>query len=141
MPPPPPARPGSDRLVTVCCMLSPSGELCREFTEHSKGRRSDGGHLPQNDPTKLRETYDGSLAAFPLCYGYWQKFADAEARFRGAEAAQAVYERGVAAISNSIDLWMHYCQFKQSIHPPPDDVRRCTSWPVSRLTSMLFTLR
>ena len=79
---------------------------------------------PQNDPTKLRETYDGFLAAFPLCYGYWQKFADAEARFRGAEAAQAVYERGVAAIPNSIDLWLHYCQFKQSIHPPPDDVRR-----------------
>jgi len=79
----------------------------------------------QNDPTKLGETYDGFLAAFPLCYGYWQKFADAEARFRGAEAAQAVYERGVAAIPNSIDLWLHYCQFKQSIHPPPDDVRRC----------------
>ncbi len=80
---------------------------------------------PQNDPTRLRETYDGFLAAFPLCYGYWQKFADAEARFRGAEEAQGVYERGVVAISNSVDLWLHYCQFKQSIAAPPDTVRRC----------------
>ena len=80
---------------------------------------------PQNDPTRLRETYDGFLATFPLCYGYWQKFADAEARFRGAEEAQGVYERGVIAIPNSIDLWLHYCQFKQSIAAPPDTVRRC----------------
>lgn len=73
---------------------------------------------------KLRETYDTFLSVFPLCYGYWQKYADAEVRHSNPEKAQAVYERGVAAIPNSADLWSHYSQRKQSAAAAPDDMRR-----------------
>lgn len=79
-----------------------------------------------DDIVKLRTVYDAFLAEFPLCYGYWKKYADAEARLGAAligddgdpSAANvvhacvgAVYERGVAAIPYSVDLWTHYCTF------------------------------
>lgn len=73
--------------------------------------------------SRLRETYDAFLAVFPLCYGYWQKYADAEARHGDETRVEAVYERGVAAIPNSADLWAHYCQWKQSAAAAPDDMR------------------
>ncbi|KAI8614784.1 hypothetical protein BC830DRAFT_353194 [Chytriomyces sp. MP71] len=68
----------------------------------------------------LRTVYDHFLAKFPLCFGYWKKYADAEMRIEGFTKATEVFERGVSAIHNSIDLWNHYCQFK--VDKSSDDV-------------------
>ena len=73
---------------------------------------------------KVRAAYDAFLAEYPLCYGYWKKYADAELRHGSAEAAAAVYERGVVATPYSADLWGHYAAFKKGLPDAnPEDVR------------------
>ncbi|RMZ86294.1 hypothetical protein DV736_g6477, partial [Chaetothyriales sp. CBS 134916] len=62
--------------------------------------------------TAVRDVYDRFLAKFPLFFGYWKKYADLEFSIAGTEAAEMVYERGVASITNSVDLWTNYCSFK-----------------------------
>ncbi|KAI9332219.1 hypothetical protein BDR26DRAFT_824091 [Obelidium mucronatum] len=71
----------------------------------------------------LRSVFDAFLTKFPLCFGYWKKYADAEMRIEGKEKAEEVFERAVSAIHNSIDLWIHYCQFKVDNSQDVDDVR------------------
>ncbi|KAF2099193.1 hypothetical protein NA57DRAFT_76422 [Rhizodiscina lignyota] len=60
----------------------------------------------------FRLIYDRFLAKFPLFFGYWKRYAELEFAIAGTEAAEMVYERGVASITNSVDLWMNYCAFK-----------------------------
>ena len=58
---------------------------------------------------EAREAYDAFLNRYPYCYGYWKKYADYEKRNGGAkEKAMMVFERGIAAIPLSVDLWIHY---------------------------------
>ena len=77
----------------------------------------------QGDLLLLRQVYDSFLAEYPLCYGYWKKYADAEDKYSSPEWAVHVYERGTAAVPYSVDLWGHFCMYKQSIGAAPDDVR------------------
>ncbi|KAJ3384768.1 hypothetical protein HDU84_002653 [Entophlyctis sp. JEL0112] len=74
-------------------------------------------------PSNLRLVYDGFLAKFPLCFGYWKKYADSALRLEGTEKADEVFERGVTAIQNSIDLWNHYIQFKLDKSDDVDAIR------------------
>jgi pre-mRNA-processing factor 39 len=73
---------------------------------------------------KLREVYDSFFAEYPLCFGYWKKYADAELRNNSVEAAAAVYERGVAAVPYSVELWGHYATFRQTSGASSDAVER-----------------
>ena len=77
----------------------------------------------QGDIVKLREVYDGFLAEFPLCYGYWKKYADAEQRNGSPELATSVFERGTAAIPYSVDLWGHMCTYKIQQKASAEEVR------------------
>ncbi|CEJ55614.1 Putative Pre-mRNA-processing factor 39 [Penicillium brasilianum] len=75
----------------------------------------EGGINRNSNPqaiTTVRNVYDRFLAKFPLLFGYWKKYADLEFSITGTEAAEMVYERGVASISPSVDLWTNYCSFK-----------------------------
>lgn len=119
----------------------------------------------QGDIQHLRAAYDAFLARFPLCYGYWKKYAEAERRHgssatgggssgneaaagdaaattataaadggvdnttssgsvAGLQAAEAVYQRGVAAVPHSAELWVAYAAMLQSSDAPTDAVRR-----------------
>jgi pre-mRNA-processing factor 39 len=89
--------------------------------------------------TATREIYDRFLAKFPLLFGYWKKYADLEFSIAGTEAAEMVrlssiclatypdavqvYERGVASITNSVDLWTNYCSFKVETSHDSDVIR------------------
>ncbi|KAH9288350.1 hypothetical protein KI387_032467 [Taxus chinensis] len=73
---------------------------------------------------KIRKVYDAFLAEFPLCYGYWKKYADHEARSGSAEKIIEVYERAVQAVTYSVDIWMHYAIFAMSTYEDPDIIRR-----------------
>ncbi|KAJ3296251.1 hypothetical protein HDU79_007147 [Rhizoclosmatium sp. JEL0117] len=73
--------------------------------------------------SNVRLAFDSFLEKFPLCFGYWKKYADSELRNEGPEKAEEVFERAVVAIHNSIDLWNHYCQFKIDNCSDPDAVR------------------
>ncbi|KAK9160262.1 hypothetical protein Syun_006603 [Stephania yunnanensis] len=73
---------------------------------------------------KIRKIYDAFLAEFPLCYGYWKKYADHEGRLSSVEKVVEVYERGVEGVTYSVDIWLHYCMFAISTYGDPDTVRR-----------------
>lgn len=73
--------------------------------------------------TTLRDVYDRFLAKFPLFFGYWKKYADLEFSIAGTEAAEMIYERGVASIANSADLWTNYCSFKTDTSHDPEVIR------------------
>ncbi|CAG8740784.1 10381_t:CDS:10, partial [Funneliformis caledonium] len=75
---------------------------------------------PAENITNMREVFDQFLAKFPLCFGYWKKYADFEFTIQGPTEAEKIYERGVAAIANSVDLWTQYCAFR--IEHYPDDL-------------------
>ncbi|XP_061900183.1 pre-mRNA-processing factor 39 isoform X1 [Entelurus aequoreus] len=48
------------------------------------------------------------LARYPLCYGYWKKYADLERRAGNNDKALEVCVQGLQAIPLSVDLWIHY---------------------------------
>lgn len=81
--------------------------------------------IPKGNLELARVVFDAFLSEYPLCYGYWKKYADLELRNQLPEVATAVYERGVAATPYSPDLWAHYAMFKKA-QPgvTPDEVRR-----------------
>ncbi|XP_050366846.1 pre-mRNA-processing factor 39-1 [Argentina anserina] len=73
---------------------------------------------------KIRKVYDAFLAEFPLCYGYWKKYADHEALFGVIDKVVEVYERAVQAVTYSVDIWLHYCTFATTTFGDPDTIRR-----------------
>ncbi|KAL9095621.1 MAG: hypothetical protein Q9165_002053 [Trypethelium subeluteriae] len=86
----------------------------------------EGGLNRNSSPQAIsstRSVYDRFLAKFPLFFGYWKKYADLEFSIAGTEAAEMVYERGVASISNSADLWTNFCAFKVETSHDPDVIR------------------
>lgn len=100
----------------------------------------------QDDIQQLRKAYDAFLERYPLCYGYWKKYAEAEKRHAASssaatdlaaaaagsngssgssvEAAAAVYQRAVAAVPHSAELWVAYAALLQGSDAPTDTVRR-----------------
>ena len=81
------------------------------------------------------KTFDAFLANFPLCFGYWNKYAElllkldtAAAEEGGALSAEgrakalAVYERGVAAAAHSVEMWLKCVPFHRlhavAVAPP-----------------------
>ena len=104
----------------------------------------EGGLNRNSSPQAIastRNVYDRLLARFPLFFGYWKKYADIEFSVAGTEAAEMVsgsaacagagpsaecrqvYERGVASITNSVDLWANYCAFKVETSHDSDLIR------------------
>ncbi|CAN0897662.1 Pre-mRNA-processing factor 39-1 [Linum grandiflorum] len=73
---------------------------------------------------KIRTVYDAFLAEFPLCYGYWKKYADHEARLGDMDKVVEVYERAVLGVTYSVDIWLHYCTFAISTYGDPETIRR-----------------
>uniref|UniRef100_A0A6N2MKW7 Uncharacterized protein n=1 Tax=Salix viminalis TaxID=40686 RepID=A0A6N2MKW7_SALVM len=73
---------------------------------------------------KIRKVYDAFLVEFPLCYGYWNKYADHEARLGFMDKVVEVYERAVLGVTYSVDIWLHYCIFAISMYEDPETIRR-----------------
>ncbi|CAJ1058712.1 pre-mRNA-processing factor 39 [Xyrichtys novacula] len=58
--------------------------------------------------TASRRALEAFLARYPLCYGYWKKFADLERRAGNNQKAEEVCVQGLQVIPLSVDLWIHY---------------------------------
>lgn len=60
---------------------------------------------------KVRQVLDKFLEAFPLLYGYWKRYAEFEWEHGDKEAGtwRQIYERSVAAVPHSVDIWVYYC--------------------------------
>uniref|UniRef100_K3WYT0 Suppressor of forked domain-containing protein n=1 Tax=Globisporangium ultimum (strain ATCC 200006 / CBS 805.95 / DAOM BR144) TaxID=431595 RepID=K3WYT0_GLOUD len=99
--------------------------------------------LVEAEPTIAQETvestFDRFLTEFPLCFGYWNKYAQYEYALSkqvaadgtpvvtpeiAAKKAREVYERGVVAVRYSVDMWVKYCEFLiQTLQVPVDEAR------------------
>jgi hypothetical protein len=80
----------------------------------------------QGNILHVREVLDEFLSKYPLCYGYWQQYATAEAQH--GDRAKEVYEQGVAATPYSIDLWIYYLEWlRKQEDTTPEAVRTCVS--------------
>ncbi|KAJ6819943.1 uncharacterized protein M6B38_398540 [Iris pallida] len=77
-----------------------------------------------NDVRKIRMVYDSFLSEFPLCYGYWNKYASHMANIRSLNDADKVYKRAVGAAEYSVDIWVSYCTFGILAYEDPADIRR-----------------
>ncbi|KAF9669777.1 hypothetical protein SADUNF_Sadunf14G0142800 [Salix dunnii] len=73
---------------------------------------------------KIQKVYDAFLVEFPLCYGYWKKYADSEARLGFMDKVVEVYEWAVLGVTYSVDIWLHYCIFAISMDEDPETIRR-----------------
>jgi pre-mRNA-processing factor 39 len=80
------------------CLDSPSQPMAKSSPDHIK--------------ELLRFSYDRFVERFPLCFGYWIKYAETEFRLGRTENAETVYERAAAAIPYSVEVWAGYGQFK-----------------------------
>ncbi|KAA0039889.1 pre-mRNA-processing factor 39 isoform X2 [Cucumis melo var. makuwa] len=80
--------------------------------------------VAEDNILKIRRVYDAFLAEFPLCYGYWKKYADHEARFGSTDKVVEVYERAVHGVTYSVDIWLHYCIFTLGTYGDPETIRR-----------------
>jgi hypothetical protein len=86
----------------------------------------EGGVTRNSSPSAIelvRNVYDCFLQKFPLFFGYWKKYADLEFAIGGTETAEMVYERGVCAVTTSVDLWANYCTFKMDTCHDNDIIR------------------
>ncbi|XP_073001173.1 pre-mRNA-processing factor 39-1 isoform X2 [Typha latifolia] len=79
--------------------------------------------VAENNILKIRKVYDAFLAEFPLCFGYWKKYADHEGRLDSVDKVVEVYERAVLAVTYSVEIWVNYCQFAISTYEDPDTIR------------------
>ncbi|KAF7804603.1 Pre-mRNA-processing factor 39 [Senna tora] len=80
--------------------------------------------VAEDNILKIRKVYDAFLAEFPLCYGYWKKYADHETRFGSIDKVVEVYERAIQGVTYSVDIWLHYCIFAIGTYGDPETVRR-----------------
>ncbi|XP_018592540.1 pre-mRNA-processing factor 39 [Scleropages formosus] len=67
----------------------------------------------ESHTTASRRALGTFLIRYPLCYGYWKKFADLEKRAGNTNRAHEVCVRGLKAIPLSVDLWIHYITLLQ----------------------------
>jgi len=78
----------------------------------------------RNELDNGREAFNDFLNRYPYCYGYWKKFADFEKRNSTKEKTLEVFERGLAAIPLSVDLWIHYMNYtKINEKETPEKIR------------------
>ncbi|KAM3213756.1 hypothetical protein ACQJBY_066269 [Aegilops geniculata] len=101
-------------IVTADCLDFDAWTALIEETER----------IAESNILKIRKVYDAFLAEFPLCFGYWKKYADHEGRLDGVNKVFEVYERAVLAVTYSVDIWCNYCQFAISTYNDPDVIRR-----------------
>eukprot|EP01018_Ginkgo_biloba_P009357 Gb_37984 [translate_table: standard] len=92
----------------------------------------------QGNLTKIRKVYDSFLAVFPLCYGYWKKYADYEIRLGCFDTTLEVYERSVQAVTYSVDIWMYFCIFAMATYEDPNDIRSPSVGSFGLPTEVLF---
>ncbi|KAK6932258.1 hypothetical protein RJ641_001882 [Dillenia turbinata] len=77
-----------------------------------------------DDIEKICLVYDSFLAEFPLCYGYWRRYAGHKMRLCTVDKVIEVFERAVESATYSVHLWVDYCTFCVSAFEDPSDVRR-----------------
>lgn len=120
----PPSANGDARPRTRGCPTVPLWDKVRaDPADFNSWTALIGAAERTEDVHKIRAVYDAFLAEFPLCYGYWKKYADAEARLAGIDGVEHVYERATHAFPYSIDLWTQRASHAVSMRRDAEKVR------------------
>lgn len=80
--------------------------------------------LYHDEVDKITWVYDSFLSEFPLCYGYWKKYAEHKARLCSVEKAVEIFERAVESVPYSVGVWVNYCSFSVSSFEDPLEICR-----------------
>ncbi|KAK3037404.1 hypothetical protein RJ639_030166 [Escallonia herrerae] len=72
----------------------------------------------------LSLVYDSFLSMFPLCYGYWKKYANHKMHLCNVGKAVETFERAVQSATYSVGFWVEYCSFGIIAFEDPFHVRR-----------------
>ncbi|KAL5577132.1 hypothetical protein UlMin_018831 [Ulmus minor] len=73
---------------------------------------------------KICLVYDSFLSEFPLCHGYWRRYADHHRRLCGPDKVIEIFERAVQSVTYSVSLWVDYCNFSISAFEDLSDIQR-----------------
>eukprot|EP00916_Digyalum_oweni_P025972 GHVL01042753.1.p2 GENE.GHVL01042753.1~~GHVL01042753.1.p2 ORF type:complete len:309 (+),score=69.17 GHVL01042753.1:67-927(+) len=60
------------------------------------------------DAEEMRAVYNSFLSEFPLCYGYWRRYAMLERREGRDDECLKIFEKGVK-LARSVELWTEFC--------------------------------
>ncbi|GMN43372.1 hypothetical protein TIFTF001_012560 [Ficus carica] len=71
---------------------------------------------------KICLVYDSFLSEFPLCHGYWRRYADHKIRLCTVDEVVEVFERAVQSATYSVGVWVDYCYFSMSAFEDPSDI-------------------
>ncbi|XP_060881346.1 pre-mRNA-processing factor 39-like [Metopolophium dirhodum] len=74
-----------------------------------------------NIVVNARIAYTKFLELYPLCYGYWRKYANFERRNNNMDEFEKVIENGLIAIPISVDLWIYYMTYLRTERPDEVD--------------------
>lgn len=104
----------------------------KEFISEGKSLDFDGWtkvileveNLFHDEIEKICLVYDSFLSEFPLCYGYWRKYADHMTRLCVIDEAVEVFERAVQSATFCVGVWVDYCGFAISVFEDANDIRR-----------------
>ncbi|KAJ7968852.1 putative Pre-mRNA-processing factor 39 [Quillaja saponaria] len=84
-----------------------------------------------DDMEKICFVYDSFLLEYPLCYGYWKKYADHMTRLSTMDKVVEIFEKSVLLATYSVDMWLYYCRFGMSAFEDPSDIRRLLKRAIS----------
>ncbi|KAG4999989.1 hypothetical protein JHK87_021061 [Glycine soja] len=79
--------------------------------------------LYPDDAEKICLVYNHFLSKFPLCHGYWRKYAAHMTRLCTTDKVVEVFEKAVLAATYSVGMWVDYCSFGMSAFEDPSDIR------------------
>ncbi|XP_043700368.1 uncharacterized protein LOC122651102, partial [Telopea speciosissima] len=77
-----------------------------------------------DDIGKISLVYESFLSQFPLCYGYWKKYANHKARLSTFDKVVEIYEQAVQSATYCVGLWVDYCSFGMLLFEDPLDIQR-----------------
>ncbi|TKY60102.1 Pre-mRNA-processing factor 39 [Spatholobus suberectus] len=80
--------------------------------------------LYPDDVEKICLVYNDFLSKFPLCHGYWRKYAAHMTYLCTTDKVVEVFEKAVLAATYSVGMWADYCSFGMSAFEDPSDIRR-----------------
>ncbi|RDX60122.1 prp39, partial [Mucuna pruriens] len=80
--------------------------------------------LYPDDVEKICLVYNHFLSKFPLCHGYWRKYAAHMTCLCTTDKVVEVFEKAVLAATYSVGMWVDYCSFGMSAFEDPSDIRR-----------------
>ncbi|XP_027919357.1 uncharacterized protein LOC114177943 isoform X2 [Vigna unguiculata] len=75
------------------------------------------------DVDKICLVYNNFLSKFPLCHGYWRKYAAHMTCISTTDKVVEVFEKAVLAATYSVGVWFDYCSFGMSAFEDPSDIR------------------